>query len=876
MTDAFSDLRDSADELASEEAALAALDRAEAVDPVPDPETVEPLLPEKGVTVGLHRLLARAQAEADDPDAADQTLLALAERLNQAHYWTALARVAAILLDRHPHQAAPLLARARREGGTAAVDDDLLEDAHRALPRHALLGWLAAEARQARGDGAGARRAAADALPELLEDKNYDVAEEALLLLADEDAGPAVSRALIRSLEILARQEAWTRLDTVLDLGAPHLSSRRAAPLAWPVLKELWRRHPERDSLRNAVAAVTRTLASGYPEPEAIVRISEIERPSQSAEVVLDRLAKAMKFPPGYYARHMGWGVGRIRDNDTEALIVDFPNKPMHRMTLATAEKALDPLPPDDLRVLLSVDPERVKGMLRDDPGGVVVLALRTLRDGQGAADDLRKVLVPAVLPSSSWAGWWRRAREAAAADPRVDARRAYENVFRLAGDGDDESEVELPVWNVKRDPLKNLGLLDTFLSHYPDQAPRVLKAYGDRVETLTSDRRRPAEVRAAAALWLLRVDPASDARPEDEVGPGFDVNVLSKAEQEVLLDRLEGTEALAVAMDTRATSIRRRVWERLGEMDAREAAARLVLDDGARHPEAALHVLEEGLDDAGFAALTPEWSAILLGGWIDLLERPRRETHQKRALALMKVDSALARRLIAAPIPEDDQAPFTVRLKRWQGTDRVRFPLLEFLSATGHGEISEEVEGHRVRSAARLGNRMAAETEDPYDGDLVVTRATLSRLEKEHTRVGMELKTVIPQAIQKAREHGDLRENAEYKAAKDKQATYAQRFEELETHLKRVRLIEDLDRKAGVALPGTEISLEAVDEEGGETVVFWLLGEGDQDLGPEVVSYKAPVGKALFGRRLGDTVDVPREGGSRRFRILGITERLP
>ena len=170
-----------------------------------------------------------------------------------------------------------------------------------------------------------------------------------------------------------------------------------------------------------------------------------------------------------------------------------------------------------------------------------------------------------------------------------------------------------------------------------------------------------------------------------------------------------------------------------------------------------------------------------------------------------------------------------------------------------------------------------AADADDPYGGDLVVTRPTLARLEAERSRVGMELKTLIPRAIQKAREHGDLRENAEYKAAKEKQATYAKRFEELETLLGRVRLIESLERADGVALPGTQVRLESEDPGSGEPpLTLWLLGEGDQDLGTGVVSYKAPVGKSLHGRRVGDVVDVPREGGSRRYRILEVTERLP
>jgi transcription elongation GreA/GreB family factor len=865
-------------ELDTETAALDALDAAETLEPLPAPDPIRSALPEKGLTVGLHRLLARSLEEAGDDEEADRVLVSVAERLNQAGYWKALARVAHALLVRNPQTAAPLLARARARGGAEAVDDDLLEEAHRAAPRHGFLAWETAEARLARGEEGPARRTAAEALPALVEDKNYETADEAILLLAEGEAGPVIVRSLLKCLGILCRHEAWDRADALLDLAGHAFLTPRGAAAAWPVMKELWRKHPDHERLREAATEVTRAAVAGFPDPRAVLRISEMERPSQPAEVVLARLETVLAYPPGYYARHSSWGIGKIRDNDTETLVIDFPTKPLHRMTVATAANALEVLPPDDLRVQLAVAPEGVRALLKEDPASVIVLALRTLKDGQGTVDDLKRVLVPRVLPATAWTGWWRTAKSAAASDPRIDSRRAYESAYRLAAESDGD-EVELPTWNVKRDPMKNLALLDTFLAHYPDETERVLEAYRDRVDAIIARGTLPAETRAAAALWLLRADPRSVAAPEELVTEDFDFNTLSKSEQETLLSRVSTPSAVSAALDSRSSTIRRWAWGRLQSMNAREEAATSVLTRAATRPEAALFLLEEALPAGELGGPDPARTPLLLEAWLDLLERPPRETHQKRALALKTPDSALGRRLAAAPVPEDKEGVFTLRLKRWQGTDRVRFPLLDFLRAVGHERIAEEVEGHRARSAARIAGKMdaAADNEDPYAGDLVVTRPTLKRLEAERSRVGMELKTAIPRAIQKAREHGDLRENAEYKAAKDKQATYAKRFEELESLLNRVRLIEDLKRAEGVALPGTEVRLEAVEPNGGEDrLTLWLLGEGDQDLGPGVVSYKAPVGKSLHGRRVGDEVEVPREGGARRYRILEVIERLP
>ena len=87
------------------------------------------------------------------------------------------------------------------------------------------------------------------------------------------------------------------------------------------------------------------------------------------------------------------------------------------------------------------------------------------------------------------------------------------------------------------------------------------------------------------------------------------------------------------------------------------------------------------------------------------------------------------------------------------------------------------------------------------------------------------------------------------------------------------VRLIESLEREDGVALPGTEVELE---DESGSVSTIWLLGEGDQDVGEQVVSYLAAVGKALCGRRVGDEVSLPRDGSETSYRIRRVSERLP
>ena len=851
-----------------EQEALAAIDDAAETD-LPSARAIEERLPEKNIPVGLAYLHARALSAEGQEDAAHAAFLSLAERLNQAGWHKAMTRILKDLLPQSPSEAAPLLARARQLGGAEAVPDDLLFEAHRLHPRHGVLTWLAALARSESGQRPAALRLAGHALPELVAEKNYETAELAMLFLAEGD-GTVPLFEINRGLELLARQEAWDVFQNAISLLGNRLAEPAGAIDAWPVLREVWRKHPDRTELRPIAIRILRGyLTARYPEPDALLHLSEIERPSQPVDVVLDRLEKGERFPPGYFARHSGWGLGRIRENDTQAVVIDFPSKPLHRMSLATAQQALLSMAPDDLRVLLVRDPGELKRLVEQDPVTLVLKVLAVHKGRRATGDEIRKQIVPNVLTSAAWPSWWKSTRAKLDADRRVDSRQAYANVWSIAAPSDDERN-PVPPWQPTKDAFKNLALLDTFLSQHAAEAKDVLEAHGDRIRALALGRAPTSEQSVAAGLWLLRAGVTPSVLPETMVRADFDMNALARRDQEELLPRLTTPEALAAALNSRLINVRRAARAKLKELGLEAKVYRDILSQALQAPEGALDILEtkDGEISGGRG-----WTYASMLAVLDLLEKPPREAHRKRAQALTEPGSPLAVLLERLPLDEDERVSIASRLSRWQSSDRYRFPVLDFLRHVGHGDIADRVLGARARAVAKVSERMGVDDEG-YDQMLLLTRPTLERLQHEQQKIGLELKTTIPQAIQKARELGDLRENAEYAAAKAKQIVYAKRFEELETLQNRARLIEELKREPGVASPGTEVTLEAIDGSGMRT--FWILGEGDQELGTSVVSYLAALGKALVGRKKGDTVELPQDGERVVCRVVSVEERLP
>jgi len=141
-----------------------------------------------------------------------------------------------------------------------------------------------------------------------------------------------------------------------------------------------------------------------------------------------------------------------------------------------------------------------------------------------------------------------------------------------------------------------------------------------------------------------------------------------------------------------------------------------------------------------------------------------------------------------------------------------------------------------------------------------------LKRFEDEVATLERELRTELPQEIKRARELGDLRENAEYHAAKERQTYVQARISMLKRRMHEIALM-NLDRiphgKAGF---GSTVTLR---EQGGNELVYQLVMPEDADAEKGLISSSSPIGKAILNKEEGDAVIVSTPAGTRRFEII-------
>ena len=141
--------------------------------------------------------------------------------------------------------------------------------------------------------------------------------------------------------------------------------------------------------------------------------------------------------------------------------------------------------------------------------------------------------------------------------------------------------------------------------------------------------------------------------------------------------------------------------------------------------------------------------------------------------------------------------------------------------------------------------------------------------LRSELQRLKSVERPAITAAIAEARSHGDLSENAEYDAARDRQGQVEARIRDIEAKLASAQVVDPKTLHAeGRVVFGATVDVE---EDAGEKASWQIVGEDEADIKAGRISYSSPIGRGLIGKEAGDTVEVQTPGGLKRYEIIDV-----
>ena len=151
------------------------------------------------------------------------------------------------------------------------------------------------------------------------------------------------------------------------------------------------------------------------------------------------------------------------------------------------------------------------------------------------------------------------------------------------------------------------------------------------------------------------------------------------------------------------------------------------------------------------------------------------------------------------------------------------------------------------------------------------MTRRGFDALDAELRNLKSVERPAVIRAIAEAREHGDLSENAEYHAAREKQSFIEGRIKEVEGLIGRAEVIDPTKLSGSIKFGAT---VTIVDEDTDEEKTYQIVGEPEADVHSGRVSITSPIGRALIGKSVGDTVEVATPGGGKSYEVVSVDFR--
>ncbi len=577
---------------------------------------------------------------------------------------------------------------------------------------------------------------------------------------------------------------------------------------------------------------------------------------------------------PGAFVTHKSWGFGQIEGFDflLNQVTINFKAKKGHTMQLQYAAESLTVIPNDHILAQKTADLAAVKARAKEDPAGV----MRTILSGFGGKathDQIASTIVPEVFSEAEFKKWIEASKKALKNDGHFAIPTKKGLPFELRDGPVSHADEYIAALNNARQLRHQITALDLIVKNVTEftepltQLQPVIAAMDDTAK-------KSARLHTADAMSLLLsrdeliekvpglkigVDAPTVAgllQQEDRRLAGLLAEVPA-AKMKRALNELPGAFgeewiAKAIALvaqgNTRVATDAARLLQEKGANVELRAAIERAISEHSMTPETLVWLCK---DRAGeFAPLA---NVKVLHAIIAALEREMMsESRDKKLHDLLLNDKELLPDLIDGATLEE-----------------LRETMRKLLLTPVFDELNKRsLLGRMIRVYPELQSMVSGESAEQQEA-LIVSWESLEKRKAEYEELVTKKIPENTKEIAVARSYGDLRENFEFKAAKEMQRVLMRRQAETQRDLGRARGTDFVVSDLSTVTIGTIVTVKEVAE--GRTDTYTILGAWDSDPEKGIVSYLAAVAQALMGHKVGEQLQVPTENGERLTEIVRI-----
>lgn len=600
----------------------------------------------------------------------------------------------------------------------------------------------------------------------------------------------------------------------------------------------------------------------------------ELQKVVESGKLSPEAAEKLEALQPGEYCQHKSWGFGRVAEWNplTGQILIDFTGKKGHPMQFEYAAQTLTPIPSGSVRARSASEPDAIRAEAKNDPASLACAILSDFA-GRATVEQIQSSLVPDAMDVPSFRKFWDNAKKKLRNDPRVHLPAKKNEPVELHAEPVNQSSKLFAAFHDARHPKDQVIAIDAIVKSLGDLSEEIAEL--EKLSaSLEDNARRGQKLHTIQALELLLardeiVSAVKDLKLEDDA---LRVPDILRGEQARIADIFAALPAtkhrrtlahfptafpdnwqdksLALALKSTSPRLVQEI-ARLFDEEEKKADFATALDKIIRErnasPEMLLWLCKER--GAGFEGVfnIDLFSAVLTSLEQDMLSDITRGT---RLADLILDDKSLVADLLAeASLVE------------------IRDVVRKLKLTTVFDDLDKRsLLGRIIKLQPEIASMITGEQDDRRDESLVVSWASLERRRLEYEDL---VNRQIPQNIRDiniARSYGDLRENFEFKSAKEQQAVLQRKQAEMQRELGLARgtNFDDVDT--------TRVSIGATvtltDADTGREDTYSILGAWDSLPERGIISYKAAIGQALLGHEPGEIVELPTEHGLRRVKI--------
>jgi transcription elongation factor GreA len=621
--------------------------------------------------------------------------------------------------------------------------------------------------------------------------------------------------------------------------------------------------YDERDSLaRKEITECFRLKYQDHSQLEEYVRISNLTQNWRNIREAITDFEKHIAFDKGSFVFHRSWGVGRISSMQGDEIIIDFAKKRAHSMSLKMAVNALQTLSKNHIWVLKAT---QKKEKLHERVKNEHSWALKTVIKSFGNSCDIKRIkaeLVPSVLSPSEWTNWSSKAREILKSDPSFGVSPDNIDLFTVR---ERPISIEEKLYNEFK-AEKNFFDRVATIRDYESQKDAELDSefFTEMFEYFSAYLRSYSQVNEQVMASCLLVKELAVKHPPLVKGLALDFSeIFSQAgDVSVLFNSLKDTKLKEGFLREIKLNIKdwAEIYVRLlshallpsiinsleeeGYDDKLVALVKNCFENYRDYREAAVWFFKNGkpqwFEKAGISL---EKRIITLIYILDLSYRDidlHRETAENRKVNKQTYVLLFKDGVLESFIKNADQDTIT----------RI-YTLIE--------DVKNLDPSDKLRLRSMIQDRdpafkFSGETEKKVSRGLMVTAAMYEEKQKQLAHIMDVEVPANSKEIAFALSLGDLRENAEYKAAKEKQEILNSTVAKLKDEIERAQIFDPATVSAERVSFGTRVVLES--DAGGKKEEYTILGPWESDPEHSIISYLSPFGNVMLNKKAGESFD--------------------